>query len=76
VYISRKVVDLKYHLGIYLRMKAISLISAANVDTLASILSSIETRAKSCRIIEKLAYIAGTKLPIWAMIVISAIDRM
>ena len=30
----------------HLRMKAVSLISAAKVDTLASILSSIETRAK------------------------------
>jgi hypothetical protein len=31
----------------YLRMKAVSLISDAKVETLASMLSSIETRAKS-----------------------------
>jgi beta-lactam-binding protein with PASTA domain len=30
----------------YLRIKAVSLISDANVETLASILSSMETRAK------------------------------
>jgi len=31
----------------YLRIKAVSLISDANVETLASMLSSMETRAKS-----------------------------
>lgn len=33
--------------GVYLRMKAVSLISAAKEDTLASIQSSMETRANS-----------------------------
>ena len=42
------------------RMKAVSLISAANVETLASMLSSTETLAKSWWRIGKEAYSAGT----------------
>jgi len=42
------------------RMKAVSRISAANVETLASIESSIEIRAKSCMVMGNQACVAGT----------------
>ena len=46
-----------------LKIKAVSLISEAKVDTLASIQSSIETRAKSWVLSGRVADSAGTKLP-------------
>lgn len=57
-------------------MKAVSRISAAKVETLASMQSSMDTRAKSRSTMEKDAYCAGTKLPICAITVIRAIERM
>jgi hypothetical protein len=48
----------------YLRMNAVSRISEANVETLASMQSSIDTLANSRSTIGKDAYCAGTKLPI------------
>jgi hypothetical protein len=60
----------------YLRMNAVSLISDANVETLASMQSSIDTLANNWSTIGNDAYCAGTKLPIWAIIVIKAIERI
>jgi hypothetical protein len=50
------------------RMKAISLISREKLDILLSMLSSIDTRANSLRMIGNVADSAGTKHPICAMI--------
>jgi hypothetical protein len=60
----------------YLRMNAVSLISDAKVETFASMLSSIDTRANSWRIMGKEAVCAGTKQPTWAITLMRAIDRM
>jgi hypothetical protein len=57
-------------------MNAVSLISDANVETFASMQSSIETLANNWSTIGKDAYSAGTKLPIWAITVIRAMERM
>jgi hypothetical protein len=57
-------------------MKAISLISKENVDMLASILSSVETRENRLWTMENEAYWAGTKQPIWAMTWSKAAVRM
>ena len=60
----------------YLNMNAVSLISDANVETFASMQSSIETLANNWSTIGNDAYCAGTKLPIWAITVIRAMERM
>lgn len=60
----------------YLRMYAVSRISAAKLETFASIELSIEILANNCLMRGNHACSAGTKLPTCAMMVIRAIDRM
>jgi hypothetical protein len=57
---SKIITTYKLRRSTFLRMKAISLISAANVETLVSMLSSIPNRANSWCCIGNEAYVAGT----------------
>jgi hypothetical protein len=57
-------------------MNAISRISTANVERFCSMLSFIEEHTKICLMMEKLAVVAGTKEPIYAMICNMAAPRM